>query len=209
MRAVQDRLVDHEHEVLRLFDPPFDQSRQDPGYIRAYPPGVRENGGQYTHAALWTAWAVGLLGDGDQLGELMRWLNPIHRTNTPERLAQYRGEPYVVAADVSTNTYRPGAAGWTWYTGSAAWMHRLGMEVLLGVRREGETLVVDPCIPRAWDGFDVRWRVGRSPYHITVRNPGHVCRGVVRLVVDGETLDGVRIRIKDDGVGHEVEVVLG
>ncbi|MEX0690660.1 MAG: glucoamylase family protein [Gemmatimonadales bacterium] len=209
MHAVLDRLADKDLKLLRLFDPPFDRARQDPGYIRAYPPGVRENGGQYTHAALWTAWAVGLLGDGDQLGELLRWLNPVHRTSTPEGVAQYRGEPYVVAADISTNPYRPGAAGWTWYTGSASWMYRLGMEVLLGVRREGEMLVVNPCIPRAWDGFDVRWRVGRSVYHITVRNPEHVCRGVARMLVDGVPLDGVRIPLRDDGAAHEVEVVLG
>ena len=138
--------------------------------IRSY----YENGGQYTHAALWTAWATGLQGDGDRLGELYHWLNPIHRTATPGGVARYRGEPYAVAADVATAPATPGMAGWTWYTGSAAWMYRLGIEVLLGLRREHDRLRIDPCVPRAWTEFAAVWRHEAAEYRIRVRNPDGV-----------------------------------
>lgn len=209
MQSVFRTLADERARLLRLFHPAFDKGTRDPGYIRAYPPGVRENGGQYTHAALWAAWAAGLLGEGDRLGELLRWFNPVNRTTTPARVDRYGGEPYVVAADVSTNPLHIGAAGWTWYTGSAAWMYRLGIEVLLGLRREGESLRVDPCIPRSWDGFDAWWRCGDSEYHIQARNPDGVSRGVRSATLDGQPLLGPRVPLTADGRMHEIEIVLG
>jgi cyclic beta-1,2-glucan synthetase len=209
MRSLFRELVDPGLRLARLLDPPFDQGAHDPGYIRAYPPGVRENGGQYTHAAVWTAWASGLLGDGDRVGELLHWLNPINRTATPAGVARYRGEPYVVAGDISTAPLHRGAAGWTWYTGSAAWMYRLGIEILLGLRREGVTLRLDPCIPRGWDGFEASWRTGTTEYRVRVRNPEQVCRGVGAVAMDGRQLAEAVIPLIDDGATHEVEVVLG
>jgi cyclic beta-1,2-glucan synthetase len=209
MRSVMRELADEELSLVRLFDPPFDSGPQDPGYIKAYPPGVRENGGQYTHAAIWTAWAVGLQGDGDRLGELFGWLNPVNRTSTRAGVERYRGEPYVVAADVSPAPLHAGAAGWTWYTGSAAWLYRLGVEILLGIRREGDHLRVDPCIPRHWEGFDVQWRIDGAEYRVHVRNPERVCRGVRSVTLDGRLLDEARIPLAADARAHDVEVVLG
>ena len=209
MRSVMRELTDDRRKLVRLFDPPFDDASRDPGYIRAYPPGVRENGGQYTHAALWTAWAVGLQGDGDRLGELFGWLNPIHRTGTRAGVERYRGEPYAVAADVSSAPLHEGAAGWTWYTGSAAWMHRLGIEILLGIRREGDHLHLDPCIPGRWEGFDVEWRALGAAYRIRVRNPEGVCRGVRSVTLDGRAVAGAGVPLLRDGRTHDVEVVLG
>jgi len=209
MQSSLRELADEHLRIVQLFHPPFDLGVRDPGYIRAYPPGVRENGGQYTHAALWTAWAEGLLGHGDRLGELLHWLNPVNRTATRAGVDRYRGEPYVVAADVSIAPLHAGAAGWTWYTGSAAWMYRLGIEVLLGLRREGDRLRVDPCVPHGWDGFEARWRVGSSEYAIHVRNPEHVCHGVRAIMLDGRPIDEPVIPLVDDGRQHDVEIVLG
>ncbi len=209
LASALEMLLDEELQVIRLFDPPFDDGARDPGYIRAYPPGIRENGGQYTHAAIWLAWAVGLRGDGDLLGKLFTWLNPVHRTATPDSVARYQGEPYAVAADISTTPLHRGAAGWTWYTGSAAWLYRLGLEIVLGVRREADRLVLDPCIPRNWEGFTVTWRLGRACYRISVTNPVGICRGVVRVSLDGKPVDGNTIPFVDDGREHVVEVVLG
>ena len=209
MRSVHQYLADEELELLRLFIPPFDAGAKDPGYIKAYPPGVRENGGQYTHAALWTAWATGMQGDGDRLGRYLTWLNPVRRTATPEGVARYRGEPYVVAADVSTALLHQGAAGWTWYTGSASWMHRLGIEILLGMKRLDGHLHLDPCIPAGWPGFQARWKEGAAVYLIRVENPRGVCRGVERITLDGQELGGEGVPLVDDGREHEVVVVLG
>jgi len=209
MASVFRILADSELQLVRLFDPPFDRTLHDPGYIKAYPPGVRENGGQYTHAALWTAWATGLQGDGDRLGELYHWLNPIHRTATPGGVARYRGEPYAVAADVATAPATPGMAGWTWYTGSAAWMYRLGIEVLLGLRREHDRLRIDPCVPRAWTEFAAVWRHEAAEYRIRVRNPDGVSRGVTSLTVNGEAVAGSHVQLRGEPGVHVVEVILG
>jgi cyclic beta-1,2-glucan synthetase len=133
----------------------------------------------------------------------------VNRTATRAGVDRYRGEPYVVAADVSIAPLHAGAAGWTWYTGSAAWMYRLGIEVLLGLRREGDRLRVDPCVPHGWDGFEARWRVGSSEYAIHVRNPEHVCHGVRAIMLDGRPIDEPVIPLVDDGRQHDVEIVLG
>ena len=162
MDSVRMQLVRRDAGVIQLLTPPFDQSPLDPGYIKGYLPGVRENGGQYTHAALWTVMAIAQLGNGDEAVELFHMLNPINHTRTPADVERYKVEPYVVAADVYTHPPHIGRGGWTWYTGSAAWMYRLGLESILGLRRRGEHLAVAPCVPATWDGFVVRWRHGRS-----------------------------------------------
>lgn len=158
---------------------------------------------------MWTAWATGLLGDGDRLARYWEWMNPAWRAGSREGMMRYRGEPYVVAADVSTSPLHHGGAGWTWYTGSASWMYRLGMEVMLGLRKADGCLFIDPCIPSAWDGFSASWRVGQTTYDIEVRNPGHVCRGVATISLDGRPLGAGGVPLTEDGKRHRVNVVLG
>ncbi len=213
MEAVHERLVQPDDRLIRLFTPPFDETPRDPGYVKGYPPGVRENGGQYTHAALWAVWAFTELGQGDRAEALFRMLNPIYHADSAEKIARYRVEPYVVAADVYSVEPHVGRGGWTWYTGSACWMYRLGIEAILGVRREGDSLCIDPCIPRHWDGYTVTYRdaaVGEHTiYRIRVENPQRVSRGVARVTLDGEVLPGRAIPLAGDGRQHEVLVTLG
>ena len=162
MDAVRTSLVARGSQLVLLLDPPFDRSAQDPGYIKAYPPGVRENGGQYTHAAMWVVMALAQLGFGDEATELFHMLNPINHTRTPSDVERYKAEPYVVAGDVYARAPHAGRAGWSWYTGSAAWMYRAGLESILGLRRRGDFFSVDPCIPSSWPGYEIVWRVGRT-----------------------------------------------
>jgi cyclic beta-1,2-glucan synthetase len=207
--AVRMQLVRRDAGVIQLLAPPFDQSPLDPGYIKGYVPGVRENGGQYTHAALWTVMAIAHLGSGDEAVELFHMLNPINRSRTPADVERYQVEPYVVAADVYTHPAHIGRGGWTWYTGSAAWMYRLGLESILGLRRRGSSFSIAPCIPGSWDHFLVRWRHGRSLYEITVENPGWRNRGVSAAELDGIRVDPRAIPLIDDGAAHRVRVVMG
>jgi cyclic beta-1,2-glucan synthetase len=209
MRAVAERLVRREEGLILLFSPPFDKTSRDPGYIKGYLPGIRENGGQYTHAALWTVWAYAELGQGDEAMDLFRMINPILHADTPEKAAHYRVEPYVVAADVYGVPPHTRRGGWTWYTGSAGWMYRLGLEAILGLRREGAALVVNPCIPKRWPGFEIVYRLGETCYQIRVENPQEVQRGVKQVFLDGKELRDGRIPILKDGLEHEVRVVLG
>jgi len=168
MESVYTHLVRSEDELILLFTPPFQRTARDPGYIKGYPQGIRENGGQYTHAALWTIWAFAQLGQGDRAAELFRLINPIHHSNTPEKAERYRVEPYVIAADVYGVTPYIGRGGWTWYSGSASWMYRLGTEMILGLRRSGDYRQRHPCIPNDWLEFEISYRFGSSIYHIHV-----------------------------------------
>jgi cyclic beta-1,2-glucan synthetase len=207
--SVRAQLVRRDAGVVLLLTPPLDHAAIDPGYIKGYPPGVRENGGQYTHAALWVVQAVAQLGNGDEAMELFHLLNPANHTRTPESLARYQAEPYVVAGDVITHPSHAGRGGWTWYTGSAAWMYRIGLESLLGIRREGATLVIDPCIPAAWPEFRVTLRRGTTRYDVVVSNPEHRSTGVSEMTVDGARRAGGRIEWIEDGRTHAVRVVIG
>jgi cyclic beta-1,2-glucan synthetase len=209
MDAVRMQLVRRDAGVIQLLAPPFDQAPLDPGYIKGYVPGVRENGGQYTHAALWTVMAIAHLGSGDEAVELFHMLNPINHTRTSADVERYQVEPYVVAADVYTHPAHIGRGGWTWYTGSAAWMYRLGLESILGLRRRGRSFAVAPCIPGSWNGFVMRWRHGRSLYEITVENPGRRNRGVAEAVLDGARVNARAIPLVDDGGVHRLRVVMG
>jgi cyclic beta-1,2-glucan synthetase len=202
-------LVREEDQLLLLFTPAFDETSRDPGYIKGYPPGIRENGGQYTHAALWAVWAYAKLGQGDRAGELFRLLNPITHSDTPEKARRYCVEPYVVAADVYSAEQHLGHGGWTWYTGSSGWMHRLGVEALLGLRKAGDTLHVDPCIPKGWSSFQMAYRYGETVYEIQVENPEGVNRGVKRITLDGEERAREGIPLTDDGQHHDVHVLMG
>jgi cyclic beta-1,2-glucan synthetase len=211
MAAVEKYLLRRDEGLMLLFTPPFDKAQPNPGYIKGYPPGIRENGGQYTHAALWAALAYGMLGDGDRLGELMWLLNPIHHANTNAAVHRYKVEPYIVAADVYGAPPHVGRGGWTWYTGSAGWMYRVALETLLGFKVHGLTVHLDPCIPRHWPGFDIRFRHGTASYDIAVENPSRINRGVLAAELDGVALPlkPLILPLADDGKEHSVRVVLG
>ena len=178
MAALDKYLVRRDDKLLLLFTPPFDHPARDPGYIKGYPPGIRENGGQYTHGAVWAALAFVMQGDGDRAGELLSMLNPIHHADSPTGIHRYKVEPYVVCADLYSEPPHVGRGGWTWYTGSAGWMYRVALEGLLGFRLQGANLALDPCIPRSWPGFEIAFRYRSARYEIAVENPLGVCRGV-------------------------------
>jgi cyclic beta-1,2-glucan synthetase len=209
MDAVRSHLVRRDAQIVLLLTPPFDRMALDPGYIKGYVPGVRENGGQYTHAALWTVIALARLDLGDEAMELFHMLNPINHMRTTEDTERYRAEPYVVAADVYAHPMHVGRSGWTWYTGSAGWMYQAAIQALLGVRRSGSTVSVSPCIPTAWPHYTLEWRVGRTRYRFTVSNPEHRCCGIASAELDGIPVDVRAIPLKDDGGVHEVTIVLG
>ena len=209
MESVEKRLVRKDEQLILLLTPPFDKTARDPGYIKGYLPGIRENGGQYTHAALWAAWAFAELDQGDHAEALFRLLNPIYHADTPARVNRYRVEPYVIAADVYSIAPHTGRGGWTWYSGSSGWMYRLGIEAILGINRTGQTLHINPCIPSHWSGFTLTYRDGATSYEIRVENPDGVNRGVKRLSMDGESLPDGKISLLGDGQRHQVRVEMG
>jgi cyclic beta-1,2-glucan synthetase len=209
MDAVRTALIARGSRLVLLLDPPFDRSGQNPGYIKAYPPGLRENGGQYTHAAVWVVMALARLGSGDEVAELFHLLNPINHTRTGADVDRYRIEPYVMAGDVYARAPHVGRGGWSWYTGAAGWMYRAGLESLLGLRRAGATFSIDPCIPSTWPRYRIAWRFLSTRYEITVWNPLRRCRGVATTTVDGVPACASAIPLVDDGWVHEVIVVLG
>jgi cyclic beta-1,2-glucan synthetase len=207
--AARAHLVSRSSRTVALLSPPFDKTPLDPGYIKAYPPGLRENGGQYTHAAAWLVMAIALLEAGDDAMELFHMVNPINHGRTRQDVDRYRIEPYVVAGDVYTHPAHAGRGGWSWYTGSAGWLYRIGLEVLLGVRRHGTTFAVRPCIPSAWQHFTVAWRIGTSRYTIDVANPDRVTAGVRSARLDGRPADPAALPVLDDGRDHTVEILMG
>ena len=212
MAALDKYLIRRDERLALLFAPPFDQPAQDPGYIKGYPPGIRENGGQYTHAAAWAAIAFAMQGDGDRAGELLTMLNPIHHAGDAAGMHRYKVEPYVACADVYSEPPHIGRGGWTWYTGSAGWLYRATVEWLLGFRVQGDALRLEPCIPRHWPRFEIAYRHGSTPYDIVVENPLGVCRGVLTMKLDGQVLaakNGRLVSLVDDGQAHRIEVVLG
>ncbi|HEY8040702.1 MAG TPA: glucoamylase family protein [Polyangiaceae bacterium] len=210
VQAADEGLVREAERLVLLLWPPFDHTPHDPGYIRDYPPGVRENGGQYTHAAAWLGWAYATLGEGASAERIFRLLNPIYHATTAEERDRYRVEPYVLAGDVYGAPPSVGRGGWTWYTGSAAWTWRLGVEAILGLRREHGQLRIDPCIPPTWKGFEAWLRIGAKQVHVVVDNPDAASRGVSRIVLDGVVLDSSLVRVAAGEPGtHEVRVTMG
>jgi cyclic beta-1,2-glucan synthetase len=209
MNAVCAHLVRREAQLVLLLTPPFDHTPHDPGYIKGYLPGIRENGGQYTHAALWVVMALARLRHGDDAMELFHMLNPINHMRSPETIERYRVEPYAVAADVYNHPMHVGRGGWSWYTGSAGWMYQAAIESLLGLRRHGTTFRIDPCIPATWPEYSIDWQLGATRYRITVSNPYHRCCGVESAAIDGTPVDATAIPLHDDGETHEVVVMLG
>jgi cellobiose phosphorylase len=207
MEAVDHLLVRREQALIELLAPPFDKSDLNPGYIKGYLPGVRENGGQYTHAAIWVAMAFAALGDRARAWELLAMINPVNHASSPEGIAIYKVEPYVVAADVYALSPHIGRGGWTWYTGSAGWMYRLIVESLLGLRLEVDKLRFTPCLPADWPGFTMHYRFRETVYHITVQQ-GPAKDGETRVTLDGVDQHDDTIPLVDDHQEHYVEVWL-
>jgi cyclic beta-1,2-glucan synthetase len=210
MAAVDQQLVRRGPGLSLLFTPPFNNTSRDPGYIKGYVPGIRENGGQYSHAAAWNVIAFAELGEGDKAAEIFRMLNPISRTTSRANMHRYKVEPYVLAGDIYAEAPHIGRGGWTWYTGSAGWLYRAGLEWMLGFRVRGAVLFVDPCIPKNWPGYSVEFRYHSATYKIVVENPLGVCCSIASTSLDGRILpEGASIALADDGATHEVLVVLG
>jgi cyclic beta-1,2-glucan synthetase len=196
MDAAMQMLVDEDEQLIRLFTPPFHDTPKEPGYIKSYPPGVRENGGQYTHAATWFVIALAEMGRADEAWHCYRLLNPITHARDEASAERYRVEPYVVAADVYSGGEKGGRGGWTWYTGSAGWMYRAGVEGILGLRKRGSTLSIKPSLPSAWQGFSAALKHGGSTLRIRVERAGDAQAG---LFVDGRKLDGTTVDLDAAG----------
>jgi cyclic beta-1,2-glucan synthetase len=217
MAAVDRHLVRRDERLIRLLDPPFDQSDLEPGYIKGYVPGVRENGGQYTHAAIWATMAFAMLGETERAWELFAMLNPVNHGSTPEAIERYKVEPYVMCADIYGASPHTGRGGWTWYTGAASWMYRLTVETLLGLQMEVNHLRIAPCIPAHWQSYTIHYRHRETVYHITINCSGENPRQVLRVSLDGVEISGAgatgaergRIPLVDDRQAHHVEVELG
>ncbi|MEO5375301.1 MAG: glycosyl transferase, partial [Alphaproteobacteria bacterium] len=211
MAAVERDLINTKDRLALLFAPPFDKTPFDPGYIKGYPPGIRENGGQYTHAALWSVMAFAALGKGDKAAELFSLLNPVNHARSRGDVHRYKLEPYVVAADIYATAPHVGRGGWSWYTGSAGWMQRAGVESILGLRLRGDLLYFNPCIPGSWAGFEISLRYRTARYEILVENPDRVGRGIAFAAVDDRTIAErpLCLRLADDGATHRLLVRLG
>jgi cyclic beta-1,2-glucan synthetase len=207
--AVRARLIERQSRVLLLLAPPFDKSDQEPGYIKGYPPGIRENGGQYTHAAVWALMAVARSGNGDEAAELFHMLNPINHTRTPEAVAKYRTEPYVLDGDVYARPPHAGRGGWSWYTGSAGWLYRAGLEHILGLRGRGDHFTINPCVPSSWTTFSITWKHQGATYQIEVSNPDRVWTGVLKAEIDGMVVEHQSIPKAADGGTHLVKITMG
>ncbi len=212
MRSFDRELVDRELSVVRLLTPAFDHTHPSPGYIQGYPPGIRENGAQYTHGVIWGIVAWCQLNEGDKALEVFRMLNPMTHTRTDQEVRKYVGEPYVMAADVYTAEPHKGHAGWTWYTGASSWMYQAGIEWILGIRRSGNKLLIDPCIPNDWPGYTVSYRFGHTMYYITVKNQSKNPKGVKQLFVNGNEFSlseaAAFVPLEDNQLDHNVEVIL-
>ncbi len=209
MDAVQQRLVRTGDKLIQLFDPPFDKGALQPGYIKGYVPGIRENGGQYTHAATWVALAMALQGHGDRAMELWNLINPVYHATTAEEVQHYKVEPYVVCADVYGAPPHTGRGGWTWYTGSASWLYRVAIETILGFQLRGRTLRIEPCIPPNWPRFELSYRYQSATYQILVDNSAGTGRGVRSIELDGQLVPNHIVPLSDDGNTHKVRVQLG
>jgi cyclic beta-1,2-glucan synthetase len=205
MQAVDEKLVDTEHRLIKLLAPPFEKTAQNPGYIKSYPPGVRENGGQYTHAAVWAAWAAVEMGDKDKAMLWFEWLNPLKRASTDEEIKHYRLEPYVTPGDIYGVDAFAGRGGWSWYSGSAAWLYRLAIRQLLGLQRRGDRLFVRPCLPASWTVFQATLRYRDAEHQLFVHDPADIQRDELFIVKDGSLIDAQSITLEKIGQ-HEYEV---
>ena len=205
MESLEKHLVDRENGIIKLLDPPFEKSKLEPGYIKAYLPGTRENGGQYTHAAVWAIIAEAMLGFGDKATEYFRMINPIEHARTKDEAGKYKVEPYVVAADVYGAGSLSGRGGWTWYTGSSSWFYEAGIRYILGLKIEKEVLILEPCIPSNWDEYSIRYKYGDSIYNIKVTNPSHKSAGISEVKLNGQIVENKQIRLVKTGGIYQIE----
>src|SRR5438132_13919578 len=205
MAAVEKYIVRRDDGLVLLFTPPFDKGAIDPGYIKGYPPGIRENGGQYTHAALWSVLAYAMLGNGDKAHDLLTMLNPIRHAGNSAAIHRYKVEPYAVCADVYGAPPHVGRGGWTWYTGSAGWMYRLVLEGLLGIHLQGDQLRLSPRMPKRCTTFPIHYRYRQTHYHITVTRFADDSSRSSQIILDGQELSGETIPLVDDHRDHSVE----
>jgi cellobiose phosphorylase len=209
MAEVEQRLVQDADGLILLFTPAFDRGRLEPGYIKGYVPGIRENGGQYTHAATWVVLATALLGHCQRAVELFDLLNPVRHAASRDGVERYKVEPYVVSADVYGVAPHTGRGGWTWYTGSASWLYRVGLEAILGFHLRGTRLELHPCVPPGWSGYEITYRHRSATYHVVVENSRGSGRRVRGLSVDGRAMSESVVELADDGRRHEVWIALG
>ncbi len=207
MESLENHLVDKENGIIKLLDPPFEKGKLEPGYIKAYLPGVRENGGQYTHSAVWVIIAESLLGFGDKALELYRMINPIEHSRTKDASNKYKVEPYVIAADVYGQGNLVGRGGWTWYTGSSSWYYKAGIEYILGLKIENGYMTIDPCIPKDWKEYQIQYKWKDSIYHINVKNPNGKNREVTKVILDGNEVEN-KIKLDDSRKIYHIEVIL-
>ena len=207
MNSLEQHLIKRSDQLILLFTPPFENTTLDPGYIKGYVPGVRENGGQYTHAAIWSVVAFAMLGKGNKATVLFDLLNPISHSSNFSQVNQYKVEPYVLSADVYAKDPHIGRGGWTWYTGSSGWLYRAGLESILGFKLRGNRLELDPCIPTNWAEYQIVFKYHNSVYVIKIQNPEGVSTGVRYIEIDGQTQPS--INLLKDGLTHHIRVVLG
>ena len=203
--SLENHLVDKEIGIIKLLDPPFEKSKLEPGYIKAYIPGTRENGGQYTHGSIWAIIAEAMLGFGDKATEYFRMISPIEHSRTKEEAKKYKVEPYVMAADVYGASLA-GRGGWTWYTGSSSWMYETGIRYILGLQLEGNILKINPCIPSTWSEYKIRLKYGNSIYNIKVTNKNKKNTGINKIYLNGVEIENKQIYLEDDGNIYSVEV---
>lgn len=208
MESLENHLVDKENGIIKLLDPPFEKSKLEPGYIKAYLPGVRENGGQYTHAAIWFIIAQAILGFGNKAFEFYKMINPIEHSKTKEGANKYKVEPYVIAADIYGSGALIGRGGWTWYTGSSSWYYKAGIEYILGLKIENGMLSINPCIPNIWKEYSIHYRYKTSMYHIRVKNPNGKETGIEKFIVNEQEIEEKKIHLVDNGKIYEIEVIM-
>ena len=208
MESVENFLIDKENGLIKLLDPPFEKSKIEPGYIKAYLPGVRENGGQYTHAAMWVISAFAKLGLGDKAVEYYTLINPIEHSKTKDAAKKYKVEPYVIPADIYVAKGLEGRGGWTWYTGSASWFCKIGLEDILGLVIEKNTLRIKPCISKDWKEYSIRYKYKNTIYNIKVKNPNGKNTGVEKFILNGQEIEKKEIKLIDDGSINEIEILM-
>ena len=208
MESLENHLVDREHGIIKLLDPPFDKGKLKPGYIKSYLPGVRENGGQYTHAAIWAVIAETMLGFGDKAVELFNMINPIEHSRTKEAAQKYRVEPYVVAADIYGTGNLIGRGGWTWYTGSASWMYKTGIEYILGLKIENGMLRIEPCIAKDWKEYSIKYKYEDTIYNIKVKNPNANNTGVSEFYLNGNKIEDKMIKLVNNKNINDIEIIM-
>ncbi len=208
MESLENHLVDKENGLIKLLDPPFEKSKLEPGYIKSYIPGTRENGGQYTHGAIWAIIAEAMLGFGDKAVELFRMINPIEHSKTREAAQKYKVEPYVVVADIYSHENLAGRGGWSWYTGSSSWMLIAGIQYILGLKIEKGILKINPCISSSWKEYSITYKYGDSIYNIKVENTNNKNMGIDKFISDGQEIKDKQIKLIDDGKTHSILIIM-